>query len=61
MIRRPDEVHKSLGNVYSYKQGYSSWKEFIDDRGEEGFKQFLKDLYDRDYLKKTRTQSSKCS
>jgi hypothetical protein len=38
-----------------------SWKEFIDDRGEEGFKQFLKDLYDRDYLKKTRTQSSKCS
>jgi len=61
MIRRPDEVPKSLGNVYSYKQGYSSWKEFIDDRGEEGFKQFLKDLYDRDYLKKTRTTSSKCS
>jgi len=57
MIRRPDEVPKSLGNVYSYKQGYSSWKEFIDDRGEEGFKQFLKDLY----LKKTHTTSSKCS
>ena len=57
MIKSLEEVPKSLGNVYSYKKGYSSWKEFITDRGEEGFKQFLKDLY----LKKTRTQSSKCS
>jgi hypothetical protein len=58
MITSPEEVPRSLGNVYSYKQGYSSWKEFIKERGDEGFKQFLKDLYE---LKKNRTQSSKCS
>jgi hypothetical protein len=58
MITNPEEVPRSLGNVYSYKQGYSSWKEFIKERGDEGFKQFLKDLYE---LKKNRTQSSKCS
>jgi len=57
MITNPEEVPRSLGNVYSYKQGYSSWKEFIKERGEEGFKQFLEDLY----LNKTRTKSSKCS
>jgi len=61
MITNPEEVPRSLGNVYSYKQGYSSWKEFIKERGDSGFKQFLKDLYDRDDLKKTRTKSSKCS
>jgi len=61
MITKPEEVPKSLGNVYSYKQGCSSWKEFMSARGETGFKQFLKDLYDRDYLKISRTQSSKCS
>jgi hypothetical protein len=61
MITKPEDVPRSLGNVYSYKQGYSSWKEFMKDRGEEGFKQFLKDLYDRDYLKKTDTKTSKCS
>jgi len=58
MITSPDEVPRSLGNVYSYKQGYSSWKEFIKECGEAGFKQFLKDLYD---LKKTSDKSSKCS
>jgi len=57
MITKPEEVPRSLGNVYSYKQGYSSWKEFIKDKGEAGFKQFLEDLY----LKKTCTKSSKCS
>lgn len=61
MITNPEEVPRSLGNVYSYKQGYSSWTEFIKERGEDGFKQFLEDLYDRDDLKKTRTKSSKCS
>jgi hypothetical protein len=60
MITRPEEVPKSLGNVYSYKQGYNSWKEFMSARGETGFKQFLNDLYARD-LKISRTQSSKCS
>lgn len=58
MITKSEEVPKSLGNVYSYKQGYSSWKEFIKERGEAGFKQFLEDLYG---LKKTRTLSNKCS
>jgi hypothetical protein len=58
MITRPEEVPRSLGNVYSYKQGYSSWKEFIKERGEAGFKQFLEDLYG---LKKTHSKSSKCS
>lgn len=57
MITTPDDVPRSLGNVYSYKQGFSSWKEFIKIRGEDGFKQFLEDLY----LKKTSTKTSKCS
>jgi len=60
MITNPEEVPKSLGNAYSYKQGYSSWKEFIKERGDSGFKQFLEDLYVRE-LKKTRNDSSKCS
>jgi hypothetical protein len=51
MITTPEEVPKSLGNVYSYKQGYSSWKEFIEHEGEAGFKRFLKDLYTRDLKK----------
>jgi len=49
MITRPEEVPKSLGNVYSYKQGYNSWKESMSARGETGFKQFLNDLYARDF------------
>jgi hypothetical protein len=61
MITKPEEVPKSLGNVYSYKQGFSSWKEFIKARGEDGFKQFLEDLYNRDYLNKKDTKTSKCS
>jgi hypothetical protein len=60
MITNPEEVPRSLGNVYSYKQGYSSWKEFIKERGEDGFKRFLDDLYARE-LKKSNTKSSKCS
>jgi len=57
MITKPEDVPKSLGNIYSYKQGYSSWKEFMKARGDDGFKQFLEDLY----LKKTGTKTSKCS
>ena len=49
MITKPEDVPRSLGNVYSYKQGFSSWNEFI------------KDLYSRDYLKKKDTKTSKCS
>jgi len=45
MITRPEEVPKSLGNVYSYKQGYSSWKEFLKHEGDSGFQRFLRDLY----------------
>lgn len=61
MITKPEDVPRSLGNVYSYKQGFSSWNEFIKVRGENGFKQFIKDLYSRDYLKKKDTKTSKCS
>jgi hypothetical protein len=57
MITKSEDVPRSLGNVYSYKQGYSSWNEFMKARGDDGFKQFLEDLY----LKKTDTKTSKCS
>ena len=60
MIIKSEDVPKSLGNVYSYKQGYNSWKEFMKVRGEDGFKQFIEDLYARE-LKKTNVKSSKCS
>ena len=60
MITKPEDVPKSLGNVYSYKQGFSSFKEFIKVKGEEGFKQFLEDLY-VPKLKNSRTKTSKCS
>jgi hypothetical protein len=57
MITKSEDVPRSLGNVYSYKQGYSSWNEFMKARGDDGFKQFLEYLY----LKKTDTKTSKCS
>jgi hypothetical protein len=61
MITKPEDVPRSLGNVYSYKRGYNSFKDYLKARGEDGFKQFLDDLYGRDYLKNSRVKTSKCS